>query len=137
MSRLRTSLGRRGRASGSTPSSSERRAPEGDGRFERLADLVIHLQVHQLDRVHAVVGAHEGFAPSAKFSWTMSTILRAASRIVDADADHLGLVGSGGAQHVEARAVAVIDPKAEARRSRMRSTSLSITVTSMPCVSST
>ena len=36
--------------------------------------------------------------------------------IVDADADHLGLLGARRAQHVEARAVAIIDLKAEAPR---------------------
>ena len=36
--------------------------------------------------------------------------------LVDADADHLGLLGAGRPQHVEARAVAVIDLKAEASR---------------------
>ena len=52
--------------------------------------------------------------------------------LLDADEDGLGIRGAGSAQHVEPRAVAVVDLEAEVSGGRIISTSVSMIEMSMP-----
>src|SRR5690606_20547924 len=91
----------------------QRGAAELQGRFEGLADLEVDLPVHERDRVRSVDGAYEG-AGAGEFGMDDLGDLQGGGRIVDADADDIRRTRAGRAQHVEARAVAVIDLEAEA-----------------------
>ena len=66
----------------------ERRTPEAQRRFEGLAELVVDLQLHQIDGVDAVVGAHEG-AHLRELLLDDLDDLQGGLAVVDADADDL------------------------------------------------
>ncbi len=80
---------------------------EGQGRFERLAELVGDARVQEFDRVLAVPGAgedrHQGELGPGEFGDALGRL-----PVVDADQDRAGRGGPGRVQDVKARAVAVI-----------------------------
>ena len=101
------------RAVGVDADRDQRLAPEADRGFEGLAQLVVDVLGEQLQRVAAVVGAREDLRAG---EFRLHQIDDAVGRVlvVDADRDQPRLLEAGGAQHVEPRAVAVIDLEAEA-----------------------
>ena len=129
---------RRRRARARTPSSSSAARPKRERRFEHLADLVIDLAASSARSRGCGRRRARSCAPSGTPRGRCRRSCMAASRSSTQMQIDLGLVGAGGAQHVEPRAVAV-DRRWRPKRaaSRMRSTFLSMTVTSMPCGSRT
>ena len=100
--------------SASMPIASSVLRPKAIGELEGLAQLVVDVLGEQLQRVAAIVGAREDLAcreipPSSdrRCGWLLL--------VVDADRDQPRIVSAGRAQHVEPRAVAVIDLEAEPR----------------------
>ena len=66
----------------------EGRAAEGEGRFEGLAHLVIDVELHEIDRVDAIIGAHVGARLRELLVDDLDDLQRRLA-VVDADADDL------------------------------------------------
>src|SRR5207302_768304 len=92
----------------------QRLAPELHRGLERLAQLVVDALGEQLQRMAAVVGARENLR-AGEFGLGELDDAVAVLLAVDADRDQPRFFQARRAQHVEPRAVAVIDLEAEPR----------------------
>ena len=90
----------------------EHAAPEGECRLEGLADFVIDATSEQAQRVATVERAHEQ-RRRREFGANQIDDAVGGRLRVDAHRNQARLVGAGGAQDVEPRAVAVINLEAE------------------------
>jgi hypothetical protein len=87
----------------------ERAAPKDERRLERVAQLEVDALGDQAQRVPAIVGANVQLGAGKLGAHDVDDAQRHV-RVVVAQRDDARLAGAGGAQHVEPRAVAVIDP---------------------------